>query len=225
MARLADFDDLFATASARKGGAAAFEEMLPQVKPPAELAAIPDDRWLSQMAKCIFQAGFNWKVVDSKWPGFEEAFEGFDPSRWSLMSDDDLDRLLKDTRVVRHARKLTSVGENAVFLRDLAEEHGSAARFFADWPDEDYVGLLGILKKRGSRLGGATGQYFLRFMGKDSFITGGDVVKALIREGVVDKPPSSQRDMARVQEAFNHWAAQSGRPMAQISRTLACTVE
>ena len=225
MTGLANFDDLFTIAAARKGGAEAFEAMLPQVKSPAELAAIPDDRWLSRMARCIFQAGFNWKVIETKWPGFEEAFDGFDPRRWSLMSDDDLDRLLRDTRVVRHAKKLASVGENAVFLRDLAEEHGTAARFFAEWPDDDYVGLLGVLKKRGSRLGGATGQYFLRFMGKDSFMTGGDVVKALIREGVVDRQPSSQRDLAKVQAAFNHWAAQSGRPMAQVSRTLACTVE
>ena len=225
MSELQEFEALFAMAAGRKGGAAAFEETLPTVKPADELAAIPDDRWLSMMARCVFQAGFNWKVVDQKWPGFEEAFEGFDPGRWSLMSDDDLDRLLKDTRVVRHAKKLASVGENAIFVRDLAAEHGSAARFFADWPDTDYVGLLTVLKKRGSRLGGNTGQYFLRFMGKDSFMLGGDVVKALIREGIVDKQPSSQKDLARVQEAFNEWAAQSGRPMAQISRTLACTVE
>lgn len=225
MSELRDFDALFAIAADRKGGPATFEKTLPMVRTAEELAAIPDDRWLSMMAKCVFQAGFNWKVVDNKWPGFEEAFEGFDPGRWSLMSDDDLDRLLKDTRVVRHAKKLASVGENAIFLRDLAVEHGTAARFFADWPVTDYVGLLQVLKKRGSRVGGNTGQYFLRFMGKDSFLTGRDVVTALIREGVVDKQPSSQRDMARVQEAFNHWSAQSGRPLAQISRTLACTVE
>ena len=219
------FDQLFQIAAARKGGPDAFLAGMPDIKTAAELKAIPDDRWLSQMARCVFQAGFSWKVIQSKWPGFEEAFDGFQPTRWSMMSDDDLDSLLKDTRVVRHAKKLMSVGDNAIFLRDLAAEHGSAADFFADWPPSDFVGLLQVLKKRGSRLGGATGQYFLRFMGVDSFITGGDVVTALIREGVVDKPPSSQRDLKKVQEAFNTWAAESGRPMAHVSRTLACTVE
>ncbi|MEM7058986.1 MAG: DNA-3-methyladenine glycosylase I [Pseudomonadota bacterium] len=219
------FDRLFEMAAKRKGGAAAFEKMLPKIKKPAQLKKIPEDRWLAQMTKSIFQAGFNWKVIDNKWTGFEEAFEGFDVNRWSMMSDEDLDRLLKDTRVVRHAKKLMSVGDNAVFLRDLAQEHGTAAKFFAEWPREDYVGLLQLMKKRGSRLGGNTGQYFLRFMGVDGFMTGGDVVTALIREGIVDKPPSSQRDMAKVQEAFNDWSAQSGRTMAAISRTLACTVE
>ncbi|MEM8792549.1 MAG: DNA-3-methyladenine glycosylase I [Pseudomonadota bacterium] len=218
------FDELFEIAAARKGGAAAFEPTLPEIKTPAELATIPDDRWLSTMTRCVFQAGFNWKVIENKWPGFEDAFEGFPVGRWSLMSDDDLDRLLKDTRVVRHAKKLISVGENAAFLRDLAAEHGSAARCFADWPGTDFIGLLEMLKKRGARLGGNTGQYFLRFMGKDGFMTGGDVSAALIREGVVDKQPSSKRDMAAVQEAFNTWAAESGRPIAHVSKVLACTV-
>lgn len=218
------FESLFEIAAARKGGAEAFEATLPVMKSAGELAAIPDDRWLSQMAKCVFQAGFNWTVVDNKWPGFEAAFEGFDPGRWSLMSDDDLDRLLKDERVVRHAKKLMSVGENAAFLRELAGEHGTAGACFANWPAEDYVGLLEMMKKRGTRLGGMTAQYFLRVMGKDGFFTGGDVAAALIRDGIVDKQPSSKRDMAAVQAAFNRWRAESGRSLAAISRTLACTV-
>ena len=96
-----------------------------------------------------------------------------------MMSDDDLDALLKDTRVIRHAQKLLSVRDNAIFFSDLAAEHGSAAKFFADWPVSDFTGLLQLMKKRGSRIGGNTGAYALRFMGKDSFIMGGDVVKAL----------------------------------------------
>lgn len=220
-----EFDELFAIAAARKGGAAAFEKTLPKIKSARELARIPDDRWLAQFSKGIFQTGLNWKVVENKWPGIEEALWQFDIGRCSMMSDDDLDGLLKDTRVIRHAQKLLSVRDNAIFLRELAQEHGSAAKFFADWPVSDFVGLLTVLKKRASRLGGTTGAYALRFMGKDSFMLGGDVLKALIREGVVDRQPTSQKDLARVQEAFNAWAEQSGRPMAHISRTVACTVE
>ena len=142
-----------------------------------------------------------------------------------MMSDEDLDTLLKDTRVIRHAQKLLSVRDNAIFLGDLAREHGSAAKFFADWPVTDQIGLMKVLKKRGKRLGGNTGIYALRWLGKDSFLLTRDVVRALIREGVVDKPPTSQSALADVQAAFNEWAEESGRPAAEISRTLACTVE
>ncbi|HSM19311.1 MAG TPA: 3-methyladenine DNA glycosylase, partial [Hyphomicrobiales bacterium] len=72
---------------------------------------------------------------------------------------------------------------------------------------------------------GTSGQYFLRTMGVDGFVLSRDVVRALIREGVVDREPTSQRDLAKVQAAFDHWRAESGRPMAQISRTLACSIE
>ncbi len=82
-----------------------------------------------------------------------------------------------------------------------------------------------LLKKRASRLGGTSAQYFLRTMGVDGFVLSRDVVRALIREGVVEKEPTSRRDLALVQEAFDHWRGESGRPMTQINRTLACSIE
>lgn len=225
MPRLRSFDALFALAAARKGGPGAFEQTLPTPKAPAELAAIPDDRWLAAMTRAVFQAGFSWKVVESKWPGFEDAFWAFAPGRCSLMSDDDLDTLLKDKRIVRNGAKIRSVAENATFLRELAAGHGTAANALANWPAEDYAGLLTLLKKRASRLGDTSAQYFLRSMGVDSFVLSRDVVRALIREGVVEKEPTSRRDLALVQQAFNHWRGESGRPMTQISRVLACSIE
>ena len=218
------FQDLFDLAAARKGGAEAFEASLPQMAPAAELAALPDSAWLATFSRGIFQTGLNWSVVEAKWPGIQDALWQFEIGRCTLMSDDDLDALLKDDRVIRHAQKLLAVRDNAIFLDDLAKEHGSAAAVFAAWPGEDFAGLLSMLKKRGKRLGGNTAMYAMRTMGRDGYVLGSDVVKALIREGVVSKAPSSQRDMAAVQQAFNIWASESGRPLAQISRTLACTV-
>lgn len=219
------FAEIFEVAAARKGGAAAFEATLPVPRPAAELAAIPADRWLAGMARAVFQAGFSWKVIEAKWPGFEAAFHGFDTGWCALASDAEFDALLKDTRIVRNGIKIRTVVENAAFLNELAREHGSVGQAFAGWPAEDYVGLLQLLKKRASHLGGTSGQYFLRAMGVDGFVLSRDVVAALIREGVVDKAPTSQRDLARVQAAFDTWRAESGRPMGAISRTLACSVE
>ncbi|WPZ36028.1 DNA-3-methyladenine glycosylase I [Thalassobaculum sp. OXR-137] len=221
----ASFDDLYARAAARKGGDAALEALLGTPKSAAELAAIPDERWLSDMTRRIFQSGFNWKVIDAKWDGFEAAFWGFDVGRCALMSDEDLDALVSDTRIVRNGAKIRSVRENAAFLQDLAAEYGSAAKCFAEWPAEDYAGLLEMLKKRGSRLGGRVGAIAMRFMGRDGYVLSEDVVTALIREGVVDKEPTSRRDVAAVQAAFNAWAAQSGRPLSHISRVLAFGVD
>jgi len=218
------FDEIWAIAAERKGGDAAVEALMPQIKAVDEIRALSDDRVLATMARVVFNSGFNWKVVENKWPGFEEAFEGFVPVRWKFMSDDDLDSLLKDTRIIRHGAKILSVRDNAILVCDLEDEYGSAAAAIADWPNEDTIGLLAMLKKRGSRLGGHTGQYFLRFLGKDGFVFSKDVVAALVREGVVEKEPTSKAALKAAQEAFNTWAAQSGRPLAHISRTLALSV-
>ena len=218
------FDEIYEIAANRKGGPEALEALLATPKSATELAAIPDDRWLAAMTRSIFQAGFNWKVVENMWPGFEAAFEGFAVGRCAMLNDDDFARLVSDRRIVRHGTKIRSVQENAVFLSSLAREHGSAAAVFANWPATDYIGLLDLMKKRGSRLGGNSGQYFLRAMGVDSFVLSRDVVARLIAEGVVDKNPTSKKALADVQSAFITWMEQSGRSLTEISRMLAMSV-
>jgi len=220
------FDEIRKIAAARKGGEAALAALMPtEIRTPDEIAATPDDRVLAMMTRMIFSSGFNWKVIEAKWPGFEEAFFGFDPVRCKFLDDDDLGQLASNKAIVRNGTKIASVRDNAAFICDLADEHGSAARFIADWPGEDFIGLLDVLKKRGARLGGNTGTYTLRFLGKDGFALSRDVVAALVREGVIDKEPTGKAAMKAVQAAFNQWALESGLPLAHISRTLALSID
>ncbi|MEM7268398.1 MAG: DNA-3-methyladenine glycosylase I [Pseudomonadota bacterium] len=220
------FESIRAEAVKQKGGDEVLEADLKGsiVRTPEEIAALGDDRLLSEFSKRVFQSGFNWKVVEKKWPDFETAFEGFDVTRNVFMSDDDLDAHLKNTGIVRHAKKILSVRDNAIFLSDLAKEHGSAAAAIGHWPSDDYIGLLDVMKSRGSRLGGMTGQYTLRFIGKESFILSRDVTAALISAGVIDKPASSKGAMKAVQAAFNDWKEESGLSLTHISRVLAMSV-
>ncbi|MDC0738565.1 DNA-3-methyladenine glycosylase I [Cognatishimia sp. SS12] len=217
------YDEIFAIAADRKGGAEALEAQLGSPLPATDLAAIPEDRWLAQMTKCIFQAGFNWKVIEAKWPGFEAAFHGFDVNRCAFLNDEEFDALLSNKDVVRNGQKLRTVIDNAIFIQEQRAEGGIAQRI-ADWPSEDFIGLLELLKKDASRLGGNSACYMLRFMGKDSWILSQDVTARLIAEGVIDKPASSKTALRAVQAAFNDWMAQSGRGLTQISRTLAMSV-
>lgn len=221
---LRPFAAIRARAEARKG-VEAIAAQLPVVRTSAELALIPDDRWLSTMSRCVFQAGFSWTVVEKKWPGTEEAFWGFSPARCRAMSDEEFDALLKDGRIIRNGAKVRSVQNNAAFVMDLAAEHGAAGRVFADWPTSDFVGLLDLLKGRGDRLGGNAGRMFLRFMGKDGWVTSQSVVKALTLEGVLDGDPDTRKARRATQGAFDAWAAESALPFTHISRILALSVD
>jgi 3-methyladenine DNA glycosylase Tag len=221
------FAEIFALAAARKGGAAALERILAQTasRPPAEIAATPDDRILAEMTRRIFYAGFSSKVIDDKWPAFEKGFRKFDPKACAFMTEAQFDALLRDPAIVRNGAKIKAVQINAQFLLDLAAEHGSAARFFAEWPDSDYAGLLGVLKRRASHLGGDAAGRFLRAIGKPAFIASPDMVAALVREGVIKRRPGGTRDLAAVQAAFNRWSAESGRDLTAISRVLAMSID
>jgi 3-methyladenine DNA glycosylase Tag len=222
-----DFDAIIAMAADRKGGRETLARILAETpaRTPAQIAATPDDRILSAMTRRIFNAGFSTKVIDAKWDAFEAAFDAFDPRAWAFMTEKRFDTLTKNSGIVRNGAKIKSVQVNAQLVLDLAAKHGSAARCFAEWPDAGYAGLLDLLKTRGSHLGGDSGMRFLRAIGKPAFVTSRDVVAALIREGVLTRPPSGKRDLLAVQAACNEWSRQSGRNLTEISRILAMSID
>lgn len=218
------FDKIEAMAGKHHGGPKGITSVLKQWQVDTNLTAKKDAQFLAGMAKAVFSSGFSWEVIDKKWPGFEVAFDKFEPKKVAAYDDDKIDALLKDARIVRNGAKIMATIENARFVTATAKQHGSFGKFLANWPATDQIGLMDHLKKNASRLGGATCQYFLRFEGWDAFILSGDVVKALIRERVVSKEPTSKKDFAAVQAAFNTWREQSGRPVREISRILALSV-
>jgi 3-methyladenine DNA glycosylase Tag len=208
----------------RFGSAAALEARLPVPKSAAQLRVLGDDRYLSLISLRVFRAGLRHSLVDARWPAFEAAFFGFDPHKVVLMGAEHLERLMQDTRLIRHLGKLKSVPRNAQFVLDVAHEKGSFGALIADWPENDIVGLWKYLARHGSQLGGLSAPRLLRMLGKDSFVPSVDVVGALKAQGVVDKVPTSRAELAAVQSTFNRWQAESGRPLCQLSVMLAHTV-
>jgi 3-methyladenine DNA glycosylase Tag len=218
------FSRIEALAAKRKGGVGALAKLLPKPRSRAALAKTPDEFFLSALAKQIFRAGFVWQIVEHKWPTMEEVFAGFDPEFVAGLGDRDIDDLLADPRAIRNRSKIESVRKNAAWMVRVAAAHGSFGSFLGGWPAENLIDLWEELRKEGSRLGGMTGPFFLREVGKDTFLLTSDVVKALRREKVVSGNPTSKRDLALVQQAFNAWREESGRSLCQLSRILAFSV-
>ena len=138
------FKSIRERAAGRKGGEKVLAGLLPKKPNNKALARVPDDRILSEMAARIFSAGFVWDVIDKKWPGFEEAFLGFNPKRLLFQPAEFWDGLASDRRIVRNPQKIRSVRDNARFVSDIAAEHGSFGKFLAAWPADDQVGLLDL---------------------------------------------------------------------------------
>ena len=223
MARVS-FKSIQARAAKRKGGEKVLASLLPKKPNNKALAKLPDDRALSEIACRVFCAGFVWRVIEQKWPGFEEAFLGFNPKRLLFQPAEFWEALTRDTRIVRNPTNIRAVRENAKFVMEIAKEHGSFGKFLANWPADDQVGLLEVLARRGTRLGGYSAQYLLRFLGWDAFVLSNDVLMCLRDAGVPITKGTSKKDLRLIQDQLNAWARESGLPITHISRICALSI-
>ena len=184
-----------------------------------------DDRILSIMAQRVFSAGFVWTVIEQKWPGFEEAFLGFEPKALLFQPDDFWHELASNKKIVRNPQKIRSVRDNAAFVDRVSTAKNGFGRFLAEWPADDQIGLMGLLAKEGSRLGGNTGQYFLRWVGWDAFVVSPNVAAAMRDAGLdIAENPTSKKDLGKIQQQINIWAGETGLPRMHISRILAMSI-
>ncbi len=219
------FEKIRARTAERKGGDDVLKRLLGPEPDNASLAATPDDRVLSTMANRIFSAGFVWSVIEQKWPGFEEAFLGFEPKRLLFQPEDFWHDLASDKRIVRNPQKIRSVQENAEFVERISNEHGGFGKFLAHWPADDQIGLTAFLARNGSRLGGNTGQYLLRWLGWDTYIVSADMAAALRDAGLeIAEAPGSKKDCTAIQQQMNKWHAETGLPYVHLSRILSMSI-
>lgn len=220
------FSEIYQRATDRKGGVKNLNKLLPKRANIDILPTLDSHRFLAEMTRCVFQAGFVWKVVDQKWGGFEDVFYSFDPNIILTLSVDGWQEIRRDKRIIRNNQKITSVRENAQFIEDISMNYGTFSTFIAGWPESDLIGLFELLKKRGSRLGGLTGQRFLRNVGKDTFILTKDVVACLKSSGLdIKDSPTSKRELSSIQKTFNQWHVESNLPYMHISKIVAYSVD
>lgn len=215
------FTQIEARAAARKGSITQLESLLSHPLSRDEIAAIPNDRWLSAFSMKVFQSGISWKVVRNKWPNFEEVFFGFNIERLLMLGDEHWDAKSEDARIIRHHAKVKSIQANAQMIYEASLQHGSFGQMVAQWPSERITELWGYLKTHGQRLGGNTGPYTLRQMGVDTFILSSDVEAYLRQCKIIEGGKDTKRSLQAASDAFTQWQQESGRSLTQISQIIA----
>ncbi|WP_434763456.1 DNA-3-methyladenine glycosylase I [Vibrio fortis] len=215
------FETIYQRAAHRKGGEAELEKIVRKPLTRDELMQIGDDRWLAAITEKVFQCGISWNVVRKKWPQFEEVFFEFDVEKMLMLPNEMWEQKAQDPRIIRHLTKVMTIPANAMMIRNAQREYGSFAQMVADWPSERITELWDHLKKHGKRLGGNTGAYTLRQMGKDTFILSTDVEAHLRTTGVIDSGRNTKRAQQAATNAFNEWQQQSGRSLSEISQIVA----
>jgi len=138
-----------------------------------------------------------------------------------MMPPDMLEQKATDERIVRNYKKVKTISENAYMIHEIAQEHGSFSQFVANWPADDIIGLWAYLKKHGSRLGGNTGPYALRALGKDTFLLSRDVENYLRAHKIIDGGLQTKKSLSAAQSFFNEMQKQSGLSMQELSLIVA----
>ena len=190
------FKSLFQRAAQRKGGVKALEtllgkrilgkKLLDDNAAQQSIAELSDDRILAAFTKQIFKSGFVWRVVENKWPDFEEHFFNFNIEKMLMMPEEMLERKAADPKIIRNYNKVKTIQANAQMIFEEQQNGSSFAEFIANWPSSDIIGLWAHLKKQGQRLGGNTGPYALRLLGKDTFLLSSDVEAYLRAQKIID---------------------------------------
>lgn len=126
---------------------------------PAQIKPAGLNDYLEIMSKAVFQSGISWAVVDKKWPGIRDAFDGFDVVRVADYRPDDVDRLVSDPRIIRNRRKVEGIVQNAKVLLDLDRQAGGFQQYLRSMPD--FEALSADLRRRFKFLGDHGIYYFL----------------------------------------------------------------
>ncbi|WP_299075023.1 DNA-3-methyladenine glycosylase I [uncultured Paraglaciecola sp.] len=224
MQNLEKFSAIYQRACERKGGPQAIQTILTQPLSVQALSKIGADRFLAEFTKKVFQSGFVWRVVTNKWPDFERVFFSFNIEKVLLMPDEMLEQKATDPSIIRNYTKVKTIRDNAIMIDNVAREHDSFAKFVADWPSEDITGLWAYLKKHGARLGGNTGPYGLRALGKDTFLLTNDVVGYFTQRDIISGSAQSKRSLTAIQQGFNELQQQSGLSLQELSMIIANSV-
>ncbi|MCO7189925.1 DNA-3-methyladenine glycosylase I [Pseudoalteromonas sp. XMcav2-N] len=218
------FLDIYERACARKGLNDSLEPLLTEPLSKVQLIKLSDDVWLEEFTRKIFQSGFYWSVINAKWPGFREVFWDFSVEKLLYMSPEMYEQRAQDERIVRNYKKVQSVAHNCQMIHELALEHGKFSKLVANWPEDNIIELWLLLKKQGSRLGGNTGPYALRAVGKDTFILSRDVEAYLRAHDVISGGLHSQKSLRAAQAFFNELRRQSGYSLQKLSQLVAYSV-
>jgi DNA-3-methyladenine glycosylase I len=129
----------------------------------------PDDKgYFENITRVIFQGGLNWKIIDKKWPNFQEAFSEFSINKVAEFDDSEVERLMKDSGIVRNRSKISATIKNAKQFQTIIKKSGSFQSYLNNLDkSKNYEHITKELAKNFSRLGPASARIFLYSVGEN----------------------------------------------------------
>jgi DNA-3-methyladenine glycosylase I len=83
----------------------------------------------------VFEVGLSWNVVFGKRDGFRRAFHDFDVGEVAAMTEQDVDRLVQDTSIIRNRQKIQATLDNARAMMNSSPKLAELARTYETTQD------------------------------------------------------------------------------------------
>ncbi len=75
------------------------------------------------------QAGLSWITILKRREGYRRVFHGFDPPRVAKMDEDEIQKALQDTGIIRNKLKVRAAVKNAQIFLEIQKEFGSFSEY------------------------------------------------------------------------------------------------
>lgn len=75
------------------------------------------------------QAGLSWYTILKRRDGYRAAFANFDVEKVAAFTEEDVERLVKDERIIRHRGKIEAAINNAKLFITIQKEFGSFSSY------------------------------------------------------------------------------------------------
>ena len=75
------------------------------------------------------QAGLSWEIILNRRENYRKIFKQFDPEKLARLTDQQLEKILKDPGIIRNRLKVYSVRLNARVYLEVCEEFGTFSKY------------------------------------------------------------------------------------------------
>lgn len=124
-----------------------------------------DNELFGRLILEINQAGLSWETVLKKEESFRKAYDNFDIQKIAAYTEEDRERLLSDSGIVRNKLKVNAAIENAKAIIELQKEFGSFEKWLEHHHPKTLSEWMKLFKKTFKFTGGEIVNEFLMSTG------------------------------------------------------------
>jgi len=162
----------------------------------------PDLFFYKKLVETIHVGGYKVSILRNRWTDIEKAFANYDVNKVSQYTDEDLKKMMNNSKLIRNRRKLKACIENAKIMKEISTQYSSFGKYL-DQKKSDFKELKEELIERFYYLGDILALEYLKEIGIDTIKPDVHVVRVMHRLGLIDSERMSSENIDKVIEVAN----------------------